>query len=86
MKRVTASEARRKWFELLDEVARGEHVVIERNGRRITLLCEDALEPHPDRELPDYSALLQVPNVDEADRWSWRWSDELTELVEEPPS
>lgn len=86
MKRVTASEARRNWFELLDEVAAGESVVIERNGRRITLLCEDALEPSPDKKLPDYSALLRVPDADDADRWSWRWSDEGTELVEEPSS
>ena len=32
MKRVTASEARRNWFRLLDEIAGGEQVVITSEG------------------------------------------------------
>ena len=35
MKRVTASDARKNWFRLLDEAAAGEVVVIERAGTRI---------------------------------------------------
>jgi antitoxin (DNA-binding transcriptional repressor) of toxin-antitoxin stability system len=72
MKRVTASEARKNWFRLLDEVAAGEVVVIERNGRRVVLRREPAArKASPD--LPDYSQLLRAPNADEADRWSWEW-------------
>lgn len=75
MKRVTASEARRNWFRLLDEVAEGAVVCIERGGRRIVLRRE------PDEEdvtapLPDYGSLLRVPDVDRADLWTWTWSEE----------
>ncbi len=80
MKRVTASEARRNWFQLLDEVAQGERVVIERRGRRIVVLCEDLTETGPSEATPDYSELLQVPNADEADLWSWSWSEGGLEL------
>jgi hypothetical protein len=37
MKKVTASEARRQWFRLLDEAAQGEVIVVQRNGRRLVL-------------------------------------------------
>ena len=74
MKRVTASEARRNWFRLLDEVAQGAVVCIERGGRRIIL----QREPERDEETkpPDYSSLLRVPELDRADEWSWSWSEE----------
>ncbi len=52
MKRVTASEARKSWFRLLDDVAAGEVVVIERKGRRIVLRGESPLPA--DSDLPDY--------------------------------
>ena len=80
MKRVTASEARRNWFQLLDEVAQGERIVIERRGRRIVVLCEDLTETGPSEATPDYSKLLQVPNAEEADLWSWSWSEDGLEL------
>jgi len=80
MKRVTASEARRNWFQLLDEVVRGEQVVIERRGRRIVVLCEDLTETGPSEAAPDYSELLHVPNAEEADLWSWSWSEGGLEL------
>jgi len=74
MKRVTASEARKNWFRLLDEVAQGAEVCIERGGRRIVLRRE------PDTGeagiLPDYPALLRVPQVEEADQWGWSWSED----------
>ena len=73
MKRVTASDARKNWFRLLDEVAEGEVVCIERGGRRILLSCEDASRT-PDL-VPDYSALLLVRDAEEADSWGWHWSD-----------
>jgi hypothetical protein len=74
MKRMTASEARRDWFRLLDEVAAGETVVIIRNGRRIIMRREDS--PAAGEGYPDYSGLLQVREPESADRWGWRWTDE----------
>jgi len=74
MKRVTASEARRNWFRLLDEVAQGAVVCIERGGRRIVLRRE--AEESAGGELPDYSSLIQAPNLDKADEWGWSWSEE----------
>lgn len=74
MKRITASEARRHWFEVLDRVAAGEVMMIERNGRRIVLRREDreaAGSP------PDYAALIRpVADVNQADDWSWEWTEE----------
>jgi antitoxin (DNA-binding transcriptional repressor) of toxin-antitoxin stability system len=74
MKRVTASEARKNWFRLLDEVAQGEVVCIERGGRRIVLRRE--ADERDTSELPDYSAILRVPRLNEADQWGWSWSEE----------
>ena len=74
MKRVTASEARKNWFRLLDEVAQGAVVCIERGGRRIVLRRES--DASHTAILPDYAALLRVTRVDEADRWGWSWSEE----------
>jgi antitoxin (DNA-binding transcriptional repressor) of toxin-antitoxin stability system len=71
MKRVTASEARKHWFRLLDEVAAGETVVIERKGRRIVIRRE-AARPGASRR-PDYAALLQVRDPDQAEEWGWEW-------------
>jgi hypothetical protein len=73
MKRVTASDARRRWFELLDEVAGGEVLVVERKGRRLVMRREEggrrgAAPP------PDYRDVLRVPDLDEADRWGWVWT------------
>jgi antitoxin (DNA-binding transcriptional repressor) of toxin-antitoxin stability system len=82
MKRVTATEARRNWFQLLDEVARGEKIVIERRGRRIVVLCEDSHESSRRKETPDYTTLLQVPNAGRADRWSWSWTESGLEPVD----
>lgn len=81
MKRVTASQARRNWFRLLDEVAAGEVVVIERKGRRIALRREE--EPSGERAvpLPDYSSLLRAEDADRADRWGWRWEEGSGELA-----
>ena len=73
MKRVTASDARKNWFRLLDEVAAGEVVCVERGGRRILIARDDA-EPAGHR-IPDYSDLLAVPSPADADRWGWAWSE-----------
>jgi antitoxin (DNA-binding transcriptional repressor) of toxin-antitoxin stability system len=79
MKRITASEARRTWFRLLDEVAGGATVAIERHGTRVIL----TRETEPSLELPDYSGILRAPSADRADRWGWRWEGEGAEIVPE---
>jgi hypothetical protein len=72
MKRVTPTQARRNWFRLLDEVSRGEVVVLERNGRRIVLRLEEIPEQE-EGEVPAYGDLLSVPEADRADEWGWEW-------------
>ena len=76
MKMLTASEARRQWFRLLDEAAQGEIIVFQRKGRRLVLRREDA-EPTeaPARDVK-YRRLLRVPRLHQADRWSWEWRPE----------
>ncbi|MHC4974669.1 MAG: type II toxin-antitoxin system Phd/YefM family antitoxin [Planctomycetota bacterium] len=73
MKRVTATEARQNWFGLLDAVAAGEVVVIERHGRRIVLRREELGESAA-AEVPDYSKILRVRDLDRADQWGWEWT------------
>ncbi len=41
MKRIAASEVRRNWFRILDDVISGEVIVVERKGRSVILRCED---------------------------------------------
>jgi hypothetical protein len=79
MKRVTASEARKQWFRLLDEVAAGEVVILERKGRRLVLCREDAKVG--ERTVPDYRKLIRAPDADHADQWSWDWQGSEQELV-----
>lgn len=70
MKRVTASDARKNWFRLLDEVAAGEVVSIDRAGRRILI------QRAPPEELgtnPDYGTILTAESAGEADSWGWEW-------------
>lgn len=71
MKRVTATEARKNWFRLLDEVAEGEVVLIERGGARLRLALEELAEPSAG--IPDYRGLIHVPDADSADQWGWEW-------------
>jgi prevent-host-death family protein len=79
MKRVTASEARRNWFQLLDEVAAGGVVVILRKGRRIVLRSEEP-RTAAEQDIPDYSGAIRVPDVAAADRWSWEWGGPEADL------
>lgn len=81
MRRVTASEARRNWFRLLDDVAQGAVICVERGGRRIVLRRESDLAEGP--ACPDYAQFLQVPDLEEADRWGWSWSEANGELEPE---
>jgi len=71
MKRITATDARKNWFRLLDEVADGEVVLIERAGAKLILKLEETAKPVV--QAPDYAGLIRVPDVDEADQWSWEW-------------
>ena len=82
MKRVTASEARRNWFRLLDEVVGGESIVIERRGVRVVVQREAPASAVPG----DYSDLLVAPDVDSADRWTWsRDEDGLLHAAQTDP-
>lgn len=76
MKQVTASEARKHWFQLLDEALRGEVIAVERKGQRIVLRREDPSVSGPTSNAPSYKKLLKVPQVAKADRWSWDWRPE----------
>ena len=76
MKRVTASEARKQWFRLLDEVVAGEVVVLERKGRRVVLRREDTKRGLKEQHDIDYRKLLRVPDADQADQWTWEWQGE----------
>ena len=71
MKRVTPSQARREWFRLLDEVASGEVIVLERKGQRLVLRRESI---RAGASPPDYSKLIRVTGDDDADQWKWMWS------------
>ena len=73
MKKITASEARKRWFRILDEAAQGEVIVLERKGRRLVLRREAVGERGLAAKTPDYRRLLRAPEADEADRWSWEW-------------
>jgi hypothetical protein len=73
MKEITASEARRQWFRLLDEAAQGEVIVVQRKGRRLVLRREEATKSRATRTETRYRRLLRVPRIDQADRWSWEW-------------
>jgi antitoxin (DNA-binding transcriptional repressor) of toxin-antitoxin stability system len=72
VKNVTATEARKSWFRLLDEAAEGEVVVIEREGVRL-LLHRDEGESRTKAEAPSYEGLIRVDDADTADEWSWEW-------------
>jgi antitoxin (DNA-binding transcriptional repressor) of toxin-antitoxin stability system len=73
MKRLTPTQARRNWFRLLDEVAAGEVVLIERRGRRIVLKAEESAAADDAPAGVDYRSILNVPDLDRADEWGWEW-------------
>ncbi len=72
---MTASEARRNWFRVLDEVIAGEVVVIERKGRRVVLRRE-AKDAMVMKDSPDYAALIRVADLEAADTWGWEWDED----------
>lgn len=87
MKSMTATEARKHWFRVLDEVAEGETVVIERDGARLVLQLASPREL--EGKVPDYQNLIRVKDVDQADQWGWDWQgspEGLVPRVAEPGS
>jgi antitoxin (DNA-binding transcriptional repressor) of toxin-antitoxin stability system len=73
MKKVTASDARKRWFRLLDDAASGEVIVVERKGQRLVLRREEPKKSGKTGATPAYRRLLRASSADEADRWSWEW-------------
>jgi len=71
MKRMTATDARKNWFRLLDEVVEGEVVLIERDGARLVLQLAE--QGKPIAKVPVYQGLIQVTDTDEVDQWGWEW-------------
>ena len=67
MKHVTASEARKNWFSLLDEVANGQIVAIERNGKKLVLRTEKR------KKSKSYRKVISGQDIDNADKWGWDW-------------
>ena len=68
MKHVTATEARKNWFTLLDEALKGEVIAIRRNGKNLVL------KRHTDGDvIPDYSKVLKFDDAENADSWGWEW-------------
>jgi antitoxin (DNA-binding transcriptional repressor) of toxin-antitoxin stability system len=76
MKTVTASEARKHWFRLLDEALQGEVIAVQRKGRRLVLRREEVADSRKPKGARRYKRLLRVPDADKADRWSWDWRPE----------
>ena len=80
MKRVPATEARRTWFQLLDEAAAGEVIVIERDGKKLHL----KLAPEEEEKVMtpiDYSQLIRpLEDLDSADSWTWEWDGQAPGL------
>jgi len=68
MKYVTASEARKNWFRLLDEAANGETIAILREDKKLILKAEERKQ-----RTPSYEDLIDFPDVDDADTWGWEW-------------
>ena len=69
MKHVTASEARKHWFTLLDEVAKVEIVAIQRNEHTLILRAEKRKA-----SIPNYKGLIGGKDLENADKWGWDWS------------
>src|SRR5215470_2728021 len=77
MKYVTASEARKNWFRLLDEAANGEVIAIQRDDKKLILKLEKNK-----RATPDYKRLIDFKDADKADSWGWEWKGAgLTPIV-----
>jgi len=81
MKNVTASEARKNWFRLLDEALDGEVIAVQRKGHRLVLRREELSQTSNAKGARQYKRLLRVPGADKADGWSWDWRGPERSLV-----
>ncbi len=81
MKNVTASEARKNWFRLLDEALDGEVIAVQRKGHRLVLRREELADNRNAKGTLQYKRLLRVPSAEKADRWSWEWRGAESSLV-----
>ena len=77
MKSVTASEARRNWFRILDEVVAGETIAVNRKGRRVLITLEKRGGIAEGSGFPDYGDVIAVAEVDRADQWGWDWDPDI---------
>jgi len=68
MKYITASEARKNWFHILDEAVRGEIIAIQRQGKKLILKLEKR-----EQSAPSYKGLIDFTDADDADTWGWDW-------------
>jgi hypothetical protein len=68
MKYVTASDARKHWFQLLDEAAAGHTIAIDRNGTKLVLRAEKAR-----RTKTPAKPIITGKDIDNADKWGWTW-------------
>ena len=62
MKYVTASDARKNWFQLLDEAANGEVIAIHRDGKKLILKLNNTIAA-----IPDYKDIIDFPDAENAD-------------------
>ena len=70
MRRYNVSELRKNLSRALDQVERGEEVVIERGGRRFRLKSERAARPP--RGTGRVLTVLDPTLLDSG--WTWTWS------------
>jgi hypothetical protein len=68
---MTATDARKNWFRLLDEVVEGEVVLIEREGARLLLKLAEPIDSLA--KPPDYRDLIEGTEIEKADQWGWEW-------------
>jgi len=71
VKRYTSSQVRERLSDVLDEVERGEEVVIERRGARFLLHADRSGRPKARRRGPPAIEILD-PAVAKGE-WTWTW-------------
>ncbi len=69
MTRMTATEARRQLFKLLDAVEGGDEVVLERRGVRFRLTLDR--RDRAEEVLPESPLVVTDPDILDAE-WGWK--------------
>lgn len=75
MKGYNLSRLRQHLSQALDDVERGETVIVERRGKRFRIVAEPAAAWQPQ---PTKVAILDPSLLDEG--WSWEWAGPGTTL------